>query len=333
MKTPQHRHDSAADEQAALWAARLDGDTVDGEQRAALEQWLAEDPSHRALLSHYCQFSADLEEQVPALVSAGAVSMPVVPQRPRRSFWSLPRLGTVLAAAAAIAMTVIVLRPADNVQNFATSPAQRSLYTLADGTRIELNAHTSIRFENDRDKRLVRLASGEALFHVAKDPTRPFIVETPSGTVRVTGTTFNVRNDGPTIALEVTVVEGSVLVWSTSPGSDSPIALTGGDQLSLTASGSATKRELSGNAIEDVLAWRDGLIVFDNVPLHEVAARLARHHGKRIDVASSVAHKSVGGRFGLDDFDAFAEALAGALNVRITQEPSGAVNIGPRPAK
>jgi transmembrane sensor len=70
MKSSQPIHDSIADEQAALWAARLDGDTLDSAQRAELDAWLAQKPHHRALLSRYCQFSADLEEQIPALVSA-----------------------------------------------------------------------------------------------------------------------------------------------------------------------------------------------------------------------------------------------------------------------
>src|SRR4030095_8643261 len=56
MKSSQPIHDSIADEQAALWAARLDGDTLDDAQRAELETWLAQKPHHRALLSRYCQF-------------------------------------------------------------------------------------------------------------------------------------------------------------------------------------------------------------------------------------------------------------------------------------
>jgi transmembrane sensor len=65
MKSPHSHHDSVADEQAALWAARLDGDVLDGNMRAELDEWLAQKSTHRALLSQYCEFGADLEEQIP----------------------------------------------------------------------------------------------------------------------------------------------------------------------------------------------------------------------------------------------------------------------------
>ena len=68
--------DPASEEQAALWAARLDGASLTATDRAALDAWLAEDAAHRALLSRYCQFSADLEQQLPLLVAAGAVELP-----------------------------------------------------------------------------------------------------------------------------------------------------------------------------------------------------------------------------------------------------------------
>src|SRR5688572_18134619 len=98
MNSSKQHHDSVADEQAALWAARLDGDTLDRAQRAELDTWLAQKPAHRALLSQYCQFSADLEEQVPALVAAGAVTMPVAKPATRRRF-SFPLFAGIALAA------------------------------------------------------------------------------------------------------------------------------------------------------------------------------------------------------------------------------------------
>ena len=66
----------AIDTDAALWAARLEGGTLDAADRNALDAWLAASPAHRAALSMYCQFSADLEVQLPALVGAGRVALP-----------------------------------------------------------------------------------------------------------------------------------------------------------------------------------------------------------------------------------------------------------------
>jgi transmembrane sensor len=335
MNSSPSRHDPAVDEQAATWAARLDGDVLEANERAELDAWLATSPAHRAALSAYCQFSADLEEQLPALVASGAVQMPPAASaaaKPRRT-WLFPAFASVaLAAAAAAAVMLWPGRSTPQIENVATAVAQRTEHTLADGTRVELNAHTSLRFENTKSERRVRLSGGEALFSVAKDHTRPFLIETPNGSVRVTGTIFNVRNDAiGAVSLQVTVVEGSVEVRPIDPASAGvarPHSLGAGDQLTATAAG-VEVRQLSSAVIDDVLAWREGQVVFNDVPLVEVAAHFARYHGRRINVDPAVANEKIGGRFGLDDFAAFTAGLDAALRVSVTHDPSGAVFIKP----
>ena len=328
MNSSPQRHDNAIDEQAATWAARLDGDVLDASERAALDAWLAKSPEHRTALSGYCQFSADLEEQLPQLVAAGVVTMPSQKKTARRVLTFPRMLGVALAAAAALALAVWVAQPAPQVQNFATAVAQRSAETLADGTHVELNAHTSLRFENTRSERRVRLAGGEAFFSVTKDPSRPFIVETPTGSVRVTGTMFNVRSDlSAATAFEVTVVEGSVEVRPRD-ATGSPVPLKPGQQLSLSARATnASVQTLTPSALDDSLAWREGQIVFNDMPLPEAAARFAHYHGRSITIASELAGEHVGGRHSLDDLGGFLNFLTASLSAKITYEPSGAITV------
>ena len=331
MNSSQQFHNSAADEQAALWAARLDGDSLDQTQRAELDAWLAKDPAHRALLSQYCQFSADLEEQIPVLVSSGAVALPEPPAS-KRARWSFPRImGLAVAAAAAVAVTVNVLRPAPQVQTFAQASAQRGACTLADGTRVELNANTSVRFENSKTERRVRMAGGEALFHVAKDSSRPFTVETPAGSVRVTGTTFNVRTELTATGLEVTVVEGSIQVRPADArgAQPNPLPLIAGEQFSSRGGG---VRPMDEKAIEDALAWRNGKVVFYDTPLNEAIARFAQYHGRAIHVSAEVAGERVGGRYSLDDLMGFLAGLELVLpRVKVHTDMSGVVFVELRP--
>lgn len=333
MNSSQPHHHSVADEQAALWAARLDGDSLDRAQRAELDAWLAQNPAHRALLSQYCQFSADLEERLPALVAAGGVSMPAPAPSPRRRRWTFPRLASLtLAAATAVTVTFIVMRPAPPVENVSTSPGQRSTQTLADGTRVELNANTSLRFENSKTERRVRLAGGEALFMVTKDATRPFFVETPAGSVRVTGTQFNVRTAAAATTFEVTVIEGSVQVRAAAPdpaAGAAPIMLGAGDQFSATSAG-GTKHALSADELDDALAWRQGQIVFRDVPLREAVARFAQYHGRAINVDPAVASETIGGRHSLEDLSGFLAGLEVALSVKVNYDLAGAVTVSAR---
>lgn len=334
MNTSRHPHDPAAEEQASLWAARLEGGTLEAADRAALDTWLAAKPAHRALLSDYCQFSADLEQTLPDLVEAGAVRLPP-PATPSRRRWSLSWLGLAggaLAAAAAVAVVVKVATPASKVETLATAPAQRQSFTLSDGTKIELNAQTSLLVEITADERHVRLASGEAFFEVAKDKSRPFIIETPTGSVRVTGTVFNVRTDKVS-ELDVTVVEGSVQVRpadTTGTGAITPVDLTANKHLSAIG-GKVLVQTLTPDALEDALAWRQGMVVFkEGTTLNAALACFAQYHGRGIGSSPAAANLSVGGLYKLDDLKSFYDDIMQVHPVRINFEPSGTVRVSLR---
>jgi len=321
---------SEIEEQASLWAARLDGSTLPAAERAELDAWLAADSAHRVALSQYCQFSADLEEQLLALLATGGLKLPpepaaVVPMRRSRK-WQWASVVS-LAAAASIALGVWFTRPGHSEVNYSTPAAQRQSLTLADGTRVELNARTSLVVENGHAERRVRLAAGEACFTVSKDKQRPFVVETPSGSVRVTGTIFDVRTDGNAI-LEVTVVEGSVQVHR----KDLDSTLGAGDRLSVSPSGVATAR-LDPSAVDDTLAWRQGQIVCTDMSLREATERFSYYNGRRIEVSPEAAGLLVGGRHSLDDPDNFFAALKVMFpdkTVSVTYDPSGTAHIDVR---
>lgn len=324
MSLFESKSKAAADETAALWAAKLDGGSLTRSERNNLDAWLARDPSHRVLLSRYCQFSTDLEQQLPVLVAAGAVALPATKSRPprRRALW----IASTLAAAAALVLCVWTVRPSAQSETVATSFAQRRLLRLADGSRIELNARTSMLVELRNNERHVRMADGQAFFTVAKDPSRPFIVETPAGTVRVTGTVFDVQADAAS-DLTVTLVDGTVQV---SPGNSlAPVTLKPHEQL--TVSGTALQvSTLDDAAIENALAWREGCVVFDGTPLSTVLAKFARHHGRSITAKEAAAQLRLTGRYNIDNLESFLSDLEAVLPVRVSHDSSGAIVIAPR---
>lgn len=334
--SPQH-FATAANEQASLWAARLDGSTLSADDQHALELWLARHPDHRTLLSSYCQFSADLEQHLPLIEgirdeSAGARKKTTPAQSRPWLRWPM-MAGAALSAAAAVALVFwLALPPALQTASLATPAAQRQATTLVDGTRIELNAHTSLLVNLDARERRVRFADGEAFFAVGKDDPRPFIIETPRGSVRVTGTRFNVRAEAQS-PLEVTVLEGSVQVrlGESSAGPDAaPITLHAGDRLTAGPEGISLDA-LTAKDLSNTLAWRQGQIVFVGTPLREVLARFARYHGRGITATTDVADFRVGGRYSLDDLDGFFTALEEVLpTVRVTRELSGTVRVSSR---
>lgn len=326
MNTSPH-----AEEQAALWAARLDGSTLSAADRSALDAWLAANPAHRLLLSSYCQFSADLEQRLPLLagIRDGLAESPTATNTTRPFPW-LPRpiwAGAMLAAVVVVAVMLWPDRPRQEIQALTAPVGGRQSAVLADGSRLELNAGTAATVEITDSSRHVRLAGGEAFFQVHKDPDRPFLVETPAGSVRVTGTQFNVRTEAA--GLEVIVLEGSVQVRP--GGSDATRVLLPGDRFAVQG-GRIELERLPEPRLADALAWRTGQVVFHGTPLREALQRFARYHGRDLAAADAAATRLVGGRYSLDDLDGFLAAIGRFPDLQVTRGPDGSIRVETKPS-
>lgn len=313
--------------QASVWTARLETGALDDDGRRELDAWLDADPEHREALSRYREMCAQLAEQVPVLADPEEVDA-LVARVATRHRW---RRGAtrVFATAAAVALAAGLWGMLPDKME--TRSAERRAVALPDGSRLELNAQTSLGVSLARGERRVKLARGEALFRVAHDPARPFFVETPAGTVRVTGTVFNVR-ESSSDHFEVTVLEGSVQVRAAAhtPAASVPLPLAVGEQARVGAAGIAVQT-LSPEAVQNVIAWRVGQAAFESEPLAGAFERFAAYHARKITVSPEAAILRVGGRYSLDDLDGFLAAVEQALPVGVIHGAEGAVQIVARP--
>jgi transmembrane sensor len=321
-------NDPAAEEQASLWAARLEGSSLSAAARAELADWLAGDPARPALLARYRDLSADLDVVVPELAAAGRVAPP--PRRPAPASWNPWKVGTAGLSLAALVAAVLVWHghSAARAESISSPTGERRTFTLADGSQVELNANTSVTVDNGPGERRVHLANGEAFFEVSKDKSRPFIVQTPAGSVRVTGTKFNVLTEASS-QLEVTVVEGSVQVRpgdSQATLESSPFTLSPGDNLAAEA-GAVGLNALSAGDLEDALAWRQGQIVCHDMPLATALARFAHYHGLRISASPAAASHGIGGRYSIGELDGFLDYLATTLKLKVSHLPDGSIRV------
>lgn len=306
------------DEEALRWATRLDGGSLSPAEQASLAGWLAADPAHEWRLAHFQQFYIQLRSTLPVMAAEGVLASSDDPPSTRRRSGARKWI-TVGVAAASIAIGALWL--AQRPQSVTTHLAQRTSMRLADGSQVELNARSRIAVRIDGNKRHVRLEAGEAFFMVAKDAGHVFIVETPGGSVRVTGTQFNVRTseDG---ALQVTVLEGSVAVRPDGgEKAATEVTLLRNDQMTVVA-GNAELHRLSGEAAEDAAAWRLGKAVFNNTPLGEALQTFAGYHNLQVTITPEAAACRLGGRFTLDDFNQFLASLEDTLPVRVLRAES-----------
>lgn len=320
LQSNRHR----IEQEASVWTARLETGALSAAEQQELAAWLAADPEHRYVLSRYRELCAVLADQVPLLTDASEVES-VVARATRLQRWRRRAL-PVLAAAATIAIAGLVtwMRP----EKVETKSFERRTLALADGSRVELNAQTSLDVSLSRGERHVKFAHGEALFQVAHDPARPFFVETPRGVVRVTGTLFNVRENSAG-AVEVTVIEGAVQVRLPEDAAV-PVPLTPGNLAALGA-GEIEVQRLSTEETQNVIAWRVGQAAFQGAPLAEALARFRPYHAGTIAVDEGAAVLNVGGRYSLDDLDGFLTAIEQALPVTVLRNPDGAVRVVSRP--
>ena len=156
--------------------------------------------------------------------------------------------------------------------------------TLSDGTKVYLNADSRLEYPSkfEGGTRTVKL-DGEAFFEVAKDKTRPFIVQTDQLQTRVLGTKFNVSgfaNRPP----HVTLIEGRVEVSGRKSGQH--ILMQPGDDVTTDAEGKLCKKEVD---IESYVSWQEGYFYFDNLPLVDIMQSLARWYNVNVVFANKNA--------------------------------------------
>ena len=308
-------------EQAADWLVRLSEPAVSASHRRQFMKWLKKSPQNVEEFIAIATLHQEVTEQASSLPDLIAElgsrhDHPAVPlfsgltpahvsgarPRPRRHF-------ALWAAAAGMALVAVLVlqwlpREPPLVAHRTDLGEQRSV-VLADGSIITLNTLSEAIVRFDRSAREVTLVAGEAMFDVVSDPERPFIVQTGSMSLTVTGTKFAVyrkRN-----STRVAVVEGVIEALPVRAPGD-PIVVKAGMGAVATAQG--VTLEDSRFDVEKAIAWTDRRLVFDAAPLAEVVAEFNRYNRTPLVVEDSVlANRAVTTVFNAHDVSALVAFL------------------------
>jgi transmembrane sensor len=319
-------------EQAAEWLLRSKDSAMPHAERIEFVDWLRESPLHVEEMLRVAQLhgalgtfrcwadiapggmEANPVATFPALGSqgydAGSRSIAGKKFRPK----SLP-LSLAAAAACAMLAGLIWLVPNLGAQVFDTDIAERREVTLADGSHLQIAPGTRVRVSLGTKQRRVVLEHGRAVFRVAKDPARPFLVEANRTTVRAVGTAFGVEIDRD--AVTVTVSHGRIAVTEALPNdipfADSgtrtmpPMTLIAGEQVAVRSGHLSAVRSVD---VGRALAWADNRLVLQNDTV-AVAAHLFNNANRlQLHIADpTLAARKVSGVFDASDPLSFVALL------------------------
>ena len=351
------RRGTASIEAAAEdWFARRDAGLVP-EEEAAFRHWLASDPRHAATF-------ARLESAwfVFGKPRRTGTTSDVLTELARRAQQRRKRRRTLVTATALLALFVgavswrftrapdetVSLSPAATL----LAPAQRK---LPDGSLVILKPEAQVTEAFSAAVRRVTLVRGEAMFHVQKDSTRPFVVSAGGVEVRAVGTAFSVQLGSGQV--EVLITEGTVAVEpgkaeaqpvdskATMPpatlANSSGFLVEAGHRVVIAnpdryaAPPSVTP--IASPEIEERLAWRSPRVEFSGMPLGEAVALLnqtAPNGSLKLIVADpAIAGMRVSGIFRTDNIEAFVLLLESGFGlkaessdgtIRLTKAPGSA---------
>jgi len=291
-RTSNSKAHTAIVAEASAWFIEFRAGDVTGESRTQFIDWLRQSPEHIQVYLDVSRIWAEL----PASESAGKFDIRALIEDARRcadivsisaSDTPLPATSTVpqpktrrrrpwleLSSAALVLLAIVGIRQwIAQTPAYATAIGEQRTIQLADGSSIELNSKSSVQVRLGEHRRDVTLLEGQALFRVAKDRYRPFVVHAGDAEVRAVGTEFDVyRKHDETV---VTVVEGRVETHDESgvPGAP-PIILSAGEQLTV-APHMVTKPVRTDTEV--ATAWLQKHLVFEDTPLADVAEQFNRY--------------------------------------------------------
>jgi transmembrane sensor len=208
-------------------------------------------------------------------------------------------------------------RTAAAAQIHRTRAGQIDTVRLADGSTVVLGPASRLTLGADFGGKARELDfEGQAYFDVVHDDTRPFVVRTPSATLRDIGTTFSVLSDSVG-GTRVAVTSGAVDVVATRASASSPTVLHAGDRAEV----SGERMRVERGVVTDVeLSWTRGVLELHDAPLAVVAQELRRWYGVELIVTdSTIASRRLTATFDRATADDVGRVLAAVLGGSVTR--------------
>lgn len=305
-------------QEAERWLAGRRGGARPPAEEAEFRHWLERSEAHARAYAASERAWEELQglRASPRMQAMAAAAMrATAPSRQRRPpAWKPLLLAAAVAAIAVVGAVRLLPQQAapPPAVAYATALGEQRGERLPDGTALTLNTDTVLQVRYGAARREIVLERGEAMFEVAPDPLRPFVVAAADGTVTALGTRFQVRaQDG---AVAVTLLEGGVEVAREARRQQQRLAP--GERATYRLDGVDIAVERIDPAA--VTAWTRGRLDFRATPLGEAVAEANRYSPVKLRLgAPELAALPVSGNFRAGDNPGMAAAFAAAFPVRV----------------
>jgi len=349
--------DTGLSGEASAWFALMQDAQVSSRDRARFAEWLSQSSRHVDEYLAIASLWRSIDQSDAAQLSAqelialaredgasNVIELPRAatttvgqPSLPQRSAWTALRAWALAMGFAALLVgggfaTDRWMHGA----RYSTATGEQTSFTLDDGSIVRLNTQSSVRVRLTDSAREVTLTAGEAMFEVAKDPSRPFRVRAGETTVEALGTVFNVYR--ATHETTVTVLEGRVRL-TTEPGD-------GREAKGKFATGSAVRtaelaprerahvssvgivaREHDVSA-DEAGAWMERRLVFNVEPLCRVVEQFNRYNDRRLQVIDpELGRMEISGNFHANDPDSLVQFLVRTESVATSTGSDGVLQL------
>jgi transmembrane sensor len=309
---------------ADYWAGRMtDGPDLTAAERVVFDEWFLSDEQnqrdfHNAIVALHAAAELSRESQR-TLVALDEPPSENPHFAGRRNFLK----SAAMAASAAFLMVVggvyVFQSRASSGDTHATVTGETRTVNFREGSVAYLNTRTKLRWLGTEDSRRVELISGEALFDVVHDESRPFSVVLDGSEVRVLGTRFNVyRKDSGDVV--VTVLEGTVEVRNFGQGGW--IRRVAANQQIEYGPGHPVAEPRDTNALL-AAKWREGVLPLppDGLPLRSLVSELRRYTDHQILTSDPrLDSMVVGGTYKTRDVKSALQSLQDFLPVQVRED-------------
>lgn len=312
---PLESHDPVSQRAAELFERQRFGAWGRADQ-AELDAWLAESILHEVAylrVEGIVAHTGRLAAMRPFEAGVGSHTRSVFAWR--RTLPLLIAASVAAIAALSYPLVLWMLQPADRA--YSTDVGGHVLIKFSDGTQIELNTDTAVRYRMTTAERTVWLDRGEAWFRVAHDAKRPFTAIVGNRRITDLGTEFVVRRGAAD--MEVTLFNGRAAL--SGEGGPTAMLAPGDDAIATRASLSVTRK--TAQQLTDELAWRQGMLVFRNARLADAVREFNRYNSIKLLIGDpAVADLKVNAEIRNDNSEGFLQLAQEVLDLRTVRSGS-----------